>query len=263
MNECNRKLAMLAASGGLLVAEALAAHPGHPTVEAERPTVSRPLSVPAPDADVRALLKEYEALWVTADGDIDPDTASLQASEQRALAALDALAPQALVALLIEGQGPRSTHLVALAVGNAARGLRRAGYEQALVQGIGAVRGRPDRLALLSALLLKLGPSPQSAGAAAELLMSGKPEGALADRLGALAARLEGPARNKVKRYAAERRLVETLGHLVDSAADVDRLMSYLDSPATRARAGRALATASPAVANPDLRRRIERALEK
>lgn len=224
---------------------------------------ARPESGVAPVAGARLhdgstldRLKRYEELWVS------PDTVALRAAEEELLRRLDRLAPQELVALLRQGAGTRAVNLVLITVENAMNGPRRRDYEDALVAGMERVFEQPDKLAMLSGATLRCNPSPETAEAAARLLMKREPAGRLAEHLGAFAARLERGPRNEIKQFALQRNLIETLGHLVDDAADVARLQYSLGDPATRARAEQALRAADRTVANEALRRQIQGALE-
>jgi hypothetical protein len=201
------------------------------------------------------LLKGYEELWRA------PDAAKLRAAEEHVLQELTALSPTELVALLRQGLSTRRLNLVLIALENAMRGPDRSDYEDALVAGMEDVFERPDRLETLAEVTLRFQPSPENAEAAARLLMKHGPAGPLAEHLGGFASRLEGESRREVERFAVERALVETLGRLVDDAADVARLEAYLGDPATSDRARQALERVEESTTSAELRRQVRRAL--
>lgn len=206
-------------------------------------------------SEARELLKAYDGLWT------NPDAARLRAAEANLLGSLGGLPSPELVGLLGHGLSTRSVNLVLIVLENAMRGTRRPDYEDALVRTMEAVFEQPDKLAALSAVALRFGPSPENAEVAARLLMKRGPSLALGPHLGGFGARLDGDARVEVKQFAATHDLIEALGDLVDDAADVDRLAGYLGNPATRERARRALETASELVTDDLLRQRIQAAL--
>lgn len=201
------------------------------------------------------VLKSYDGLWM------NPDLVALRAVEEELLRRLDRLPPQELVALLRHGVGTRAANLVLITLENARRGPRWSEYENALVLGMERVFEQPDKLAVLSDVVLRFSPSPENAEVAARLLMKRGPSGRLADDLGGFGARLEGPTRGEIKQFAVKHDLIETLGHLVDDASDVVRLQRYFGDPATRARAERALETATRSVRSEELQRQIRGAL--